>query len=188
MKKSLFSLMCPLFYLSVVLSSCSSGDGFGYCLGKVNMLQLIYGSNKTTCKTSNAYCYTGGSIASSAGSPIFQCLFEECTDFSGIFIMLLPKTSVERYSLNDIKVGDTFRSKNFECSIENPHALTDWWSQESKFFKAFDGKVTVVDKHTDGDKLSITLKLDGIKFNIDNDGGIILVNGFVNFKEIVVNY
>ena len=188
MKKSLFSLMCPLFYLSVVLSSCSSGDGFGYCLGEVNMLQLIYGSNKTTCKTSNACCYTGGSIASSAGSPIFQCLFEECTDFSGIFIMLLPKTSVERYNLNDIKVGDTFRSKNFECSIEKPHALTDWWSQESNSFKAFDGKVTVVDKHTDGDKLSITLKLDGIKFNMDNDGGIILVNGFVNFKEIVVNY
>ena len=46
----------------------------------------------------------------------------------------------------------------------------------------------MVDKHTDGDKLSITLKLDGIKFNMDNDGGIILVNGFVNFKEIVVNY
>ena len=91
-------------------------------------------------------------------------------------------------SAGDLKVGDTFRSKNFECSIEKKHALTDWWSQESNSFKAFDGKVTVVDKHTDGDKLSITLKLDGIKFNMDNDGGIILVNGFVNFKEIVVNY
>ena len=188
MKKSLFSLMCPLFYLSVVLSSCSSGDGYGYYLDKVDKLQIVYGSRKTTCKAYDPFCYTSGSIYSYAGNPVFTCLFEDCTDFSGLHIILLAQPSVIRYSIDDLKVGDTFRSKNFECSIEKNHALTDWWSQEPKSFKAFDGKVTVVDKHTDGDKLSIILKLDGIKFNMDNDGGIILVNGFVNFKEIVVNY
>ena len=87
-----------------------------------------------------------------------------------------------------LKLATHLGVKTLNAQLKKKHALKDWWSQESNSFKAFDGKVTVVDKHTDGDKLSITLKLDGIKFNMDNDGGIILVNGFVNFKEIVVNY
>lgn len=189
MKKSLILWVCPLLFLSVALSSCSSGDGYGYYLDKVDKLQIVYGSRKTTCKAYDPSCYTSGSIYSYAGNPVFTCLFENCTDFSGLHIILLAQPSVIRYSIDDLKVGDTFKTDQFDCLLMPQFRQGYWRNPEFEYLEANDGKITVIDKYTDDDnKLSITLKLDGLKFNTDSKGMPILVNGFVKFKEAVVYY
>ena len=167
MKKNRIFWMSAMLMMIVGMSSCSSSDDDmdESDLPKGENIELILSNmdKYTTYPVSNAVCLTDG-LTSNYKSPSFYCQIDDAPGLTSLYIHYKYYNKLENsnnFFLEDIKAGDILDSDDFMAELFYP---MNGYGYNRNTFVATSGKIQVIDKKGEGNKLTLTLQFNNLRF------------------------
>ena len=190
MKKNFLLLMGGVLMMAIGMSSCSSSDD-NMDKSKEDIELILSNIDKnTTYPVSEAVCWTDG-LTANYKSPSFYCLINDAPGLTGLYIHYKYNNKLENsnnFFLEDIKDGANLDSDDFMAELFYP--MNAEYGYNRNTFVATSGKILVIDKKGDGNKLTLTLQFNNLRFTETSSiesGAMPLprpynVNGIIKFE------